>query len=302
MSRILLTGARGFLGAPLLERLAATGDEIVAVTSGPPPAGGPAGVTWRHADLRDGQAAAALAADVRADTLVHLAWGIVAPGYAADEEANGTWRDAGALLIRAALDAGAGRVVVTGTCAEYDPAAPAPWDDAGGTPIAPVTAYARAKAALHEHAAEDVAAAGAALAWARPFFVFGPREPPVKLVRSVAEAALAGRPAPITTGRTTVDFIHVDDAAAMLAAIVASPVTGAVNVCSGAPVTVADLAALVCAAAGRPDLLRIGALADPPAGAPVIAGTVARLRDEVGAPPARPLAATVAETVDALRG
>ncbi len=81
-----------------------------------------------------------------------------------------------------------------------------------------------------------------------------------------------------------------------------APVTGAVNVCSGAPVTVADMAALVCAAAGRPDLLRVGALADPPPGAPVIAGTVARLLGEAGAPAARPLAVTVAETVDALRG
>ncbi|MEA2139827.1 MAG: UDP-glucose 4-epimerase, partial [Solirubrobacteraceae bacterium] len=114
---------------------------------------------------------------------------------------------------------------------------------------------------------------------------------------SVARALAAGERAPTSAGLQRRDFLHVDDVAAAFAAIVASGATGAVNVGSGEAVTVRSIAEQLAAAAGRPELLDVGALPDRPGDPPEIAADVARLRDEVGFAPSWSLADGLAETL-----
>jgi dTDP-L-rhamnose 4-epimerase len=87
--------------------------------------------------------------------------------------------------------------------------------------------------------------------------VFGPRMPrdtPYAGVAAVFMSALAAgeRPRVFEDGAQRRDFVHVRDVAlANVAALtVAEPVTGAINVASGRPRTVADLAGALCAAVG----------------------------------------------------
>ena len=111
MSRILLTGATGFIGRHVLPRLKG---EVHAVTTRPPPAGD--SVRWHRADLLS---SAEIVAEVRPEVLVHLAW-YVEPGRYWTAPENIQWVEASLALLRAFAGAGGRRAVVAGTSAEYD--------------------------------------------------------------------------------------------------------------------------------------------------------------------------------------
>ena len=155
-----------------------------------------------------------------------------------------------------------------------------------------------AKTTLHRLLDAAAAATGTEVAWARLFFPYGPREHPDRLVPTVARSALAGVPAECTSGTQRRDYVFVDDAAAAMAALVDSPLTGAVNIGSGAAIPVAELAEAVARAAGHPELLRLGALATPPGEPDELAADVGRLLDAVGSVPSTPLEDGARRTVD----
>ena len=68
--RILLTGASGFIGTPLLRTLAEQ-HQVHALSRRGPVAGAPDGVRWIEADLRDPGLAQRLPGEL--DVIVHLA-------------------------------------------------------------------------------------------------------------------------------------------------------------------------------------------------------------------------------------
>ncbi len=293
MTRVLLTGATGFVGRAALGALAAAGHEVHAVARRPGPARD--GVHWHAADLLDVDGAA-IVGEIEPETLVHLAWYAEHGAFWASP-ANLDWVEATLRLLRAFAATGTGRrVVMAGTCAEYA------WTDHRSTyaedaPCAPHTLYGAAKHGLHVIAAAFARERGLSLAWGRLFFLYGPGEAPGRFVAAIARQLLAGERAPMTAGTQVRDFLHVADAGAAFAALAATDVEGAVNVASGAGVSLRELAELIAAPAGGTDRLDVGAIptrADDP---PSLVADTARLRREVGWRPGLPLAQGVAETV-----
>jgi nucleoside-diphosphate-sugar epimerase len=186
--------------------------------------------------------------------------------------------------------------VLAGTCAEYR------WSDEvhcveEETPLEPATLYGASKHGLQLVARRYAEQAGIELAWGRIFFVFGPHEHPARLASSVASALVRGEPAETGPATQVRDFLASEDLGAAFAALVDSPVRGPVNMASGEPRPIRDLVEALGRAAGRPDLLRIGARAANPGEPASITASVARLRDEVGWRPARTLEERAAETV-----
>jgi dTDP-6-deoxy-L-talose 4-dehydrogenase (NAD+) len=88
------------------------------------------------------------------------------------------------------------------------------------------------------------------------------------LVPYIRARLSAGEPAELTSGEQVRDFLDVREAGRMIAAHALGGDTGAVNVCSGIPVTVRELALRIADEYGRRDLLKFGArpanLVDPP--------------------------------------
>jgi nucleoside-diphosphate-sugar epimerase len=284
VTRVLVTGSGGFIGRRTLEPLRERGFEGVRNT----------------ADLLEPGAAERVIAEVRPTHLLHLAWYAEHGKFWAAPE-NLAWVSASLALLRAFAEAGGRRAVIAGTCAEYDwtVEAPALREDA---PQAPATLYGAAKAGLHTVAGAYAAQAGFELAWGRVFFLYGPDEAPGRLVASVARALVAGEPARTSSGEQVRDFLHVDDVGGAFAALVgADGVTGAVNVGSGEPVAVRDVVAEIALAAGRAELLEVGALPQRPGEPPRIVADVRRLREEVGFRPRSGLAEGIASMVEALR-
>src|SRR5438067_6571531 len=98
MSAVLVTGGSGFVGLPVLFRLARGGDDVHAVSSRAAPAGVP-GVSWHHVDLADSAAVEALIRDLQPKRLVHLAWYVEHGRYWQAPE-NVSWVERSLHLLR----------------------------------------------------------------------------------------------------------------------------------------------------------------------------------------------------------
>ena len=276
---MLVTGATGFVGRQALAPLAERGFEVHAVGR-------------REVDLLDADAAAQFVADLQPTHLLHFAW-YAEPGAFWESPENARWLAASTRLLEAFATAGGTRAVVAGTCAEYD------WHGDGvlseaSTPLTPRTTYGAAKNALHAVAARM----GLSLGWGRIFFLYGPHEDERRLVASVTNALLAGRPAQTTHGRQLRDFLHVADVGDAFAALLDADVEGAVNIGSGEGVAISDVVRRIAELVGRPDLVELGALEAPPDEPPLLVADVGRLRDEVRWRPWRSIDAGLRETVE----
>lgn len=279
--RLLLTGATGFVGRALPGALRARGFDVHALAHHAP--GADPAATWHRLDLFDEGATRALLRDLRPAVLVHAAWYVTHGRFWTAPE-NAAWVEASDALAAAFLEAGGRRMVGIGTCAEYDwggPGAQAPWPETRA--LAPATPYGQAKAALAARLAARFEAAGrASLAWARLFHLFGPGEHPDRLVPAVARALAEGREAACASGRPVRDLASTRFVGQALAALAASGVAGPVNIGSGEGRAIAEVVRFLGRAAGRPDLVRLGALPDRPGEVPRMVADISRLRREVG--------------------
>jgi nucleoside-diphosphate-sugar epimerase len=287
MKTVLVTGAGGFIGRHAVAALRARGYEVHAVGRHRPE-----GVVWHEADLLAPGAAHAVAREVAASHLLHLAWN-ARPGAFWTAPDNTDWVAASLGLYRGFAEAGGRRFVGAGTCAEYDWSAPIL--DEATTPCCPATLYGAAKDALRRVLQAAATQDGIGFAWGRVFFVYGPHEAPPRLVPSVVVPLLEGREAACGPGLAARDFMHAEDVAGALVHLLDSEAVGPVNIASGACVPLRDVILALAEAIGRPDLVRLGArpAVDEPAR---LEASVARLR-ALGFTPRHTLQAGLAETV-----
>ncbi|HSJ09302.1 MAG TPA: NAD(P)-dependent oxidoreductase [Longimicrobiales bacterium] len=299
--RVLVTGATGFIGAHALEPLHARGFEVHALTRRPERV-----PSFAHAHAGDMLVPAAVegvVGDVTPTHLLHLAW-CTEHGRFWSAPENVTWLEASLHLVRAFTAAGGRRMVVAGTCAEYE------WNEEpcveDGTPLRPATLYGAAKHALHTVLARYAPLHGIEYAWPRIFHLYGPGEPAARFVPAIIRACLAGTHVDTTHGSQVRDFLHASDVAGACVALLDSGVQGAVNIGSGEPVTLRDVIAVIEREAGCPGTARLGALGAPEGEPQRLVPDITRLRDEVGWSPSLDLATGIRDVAsywrDAARG
>jgi nucleoside-diphosphate-sugar epimerase len=290
--RVLVTGAGGFVGRPAVEALLIRGFEVHAISRHP--AGLPDGVVAHAADLLDPAGFDGLLGKIRPTHLLHLAWDVT-PGRFSHAPENLDWVAASLRLYRAFAASGGSRLVVAGTCMEYD------WSfdllDEATTPTRPGTLYGTAKDALHRILAVAAERDGVSMAWSRPFFMYGPREASKRLVPYVARALLHGEPALCGPGTAERDFMHVADVGGALAATLDSVHVGPVNIATGECVPIRTVVQTLANLIGRPDLVLLGARPAPKDEPPRLAARVTVLRESVGFTPRFALADGLADTL-----
>ncbi len=276
--RILLTGGTGFIGRQVVAPLAARGFvvHLVAPPSETPPR--TEGVAVHACDLFDREGVAQLMQTLRPTHLLHLAWYVEHGKFWTSPE-NARWTDASLRLLRDFAACGGRRAALAGTCAEYD------WSGGlcreGETPLVPRSVYGQCKKALYV-AAEDLAReAGLSLAWGRIFFLYGPGENEGRFVPSIIRSLLAGERAVCRAGWHVRDLMYVTDVADAFAALVDSATCGAVNVASGRPVALGQVARTIAEMLGRTDGLEVGDAAPTPDDPALIAADTRRLNAEV---------------------
>ena len=139
---------------------------------------------------------------------------------------------------------------------------------------------------------------GLSTAWGRVFFLYGPREHPDRLVSSVIRSLLKGEAARCSHGRQIRDYMHVQDVADGLVALLDSDVEGAMNVCSGQATTLREIVLSIGRICERPDLIQLGAIPARANDTPLVVGDNARLTSETGWKQQLDLETGLRETVD----
>jgi nucleoside-diphosphate-sugar epimerase len=289
-----VTGASGFLGRQCIRALQDRGWEVHAVRRRADASGLP-DAHWHRADLLETGSAAALIGAIAPSHLLHLAWDAGAPAEVLRNPQNLRWVGATLGLARAFVEAGGSRAVFAGTCREYDWSHGTCRED---TPLAPRSIYSACKNALREILETYGDDRAVAVVWARIFWIYGPHEPPSRLLPTVIRALLEGAPAPCPAGSRRRDYLSVGDAGAALADLVEAEVTGPVNVGSGTPTSLKELFRIVGDLTGRPDLIRMAELPSRAEDPPLVAADVRRLSTSTGWQPKVTLEAGLAEAVE----
>jgi nucleoside-diphosphate-sugar epimerase len=285
--RVLVSGAGGFIGRWSVPELRRLGYEVHAVLSGNAGREVPEqllGAKIHVADLLDESRVDELFREAKPTHLLHFAW-IATPGLYWDSAENFRWVSASEHLLRCFGAHGGRRVVMAGSCAEYD------WSrvevcDELASPLANESAgalspYAECKIALQRTLAEFGRREHLSTAWGRIFFQFGPHEHPDRLVPSVICNLLMNREALCSQGSQVRSFLYVADVGAAFAALLDSEFEGPVNIGSGEGIALADFINRMARLIGRPDLVRLGARPTPAREPALLLPKVHRLRDEV---------------------
>jgi len=251
--RIFITGATGFIGSHVARSLIAAGHEVHALVL-------PNDDTWRihdilsslvmvRGDLLD---SSFILPSSSFDLCIHLAW-YVEPGKYLESPENKRWIEASVRFARAMQDAGCRRFVAAGTCFEYA-TSDEPLHESGATE--PRTLYAQSKLELFN----ALQSLEMDITWVRFFYQYGPHEDPRRLVPVVINALLRGQEAKLVTGDRRRDYLYIEDVANAVTAVAQGKLTGAVNIGSGAPATVAEIGMKIGELIGRPELVKLGVL------------------------------------------
>lgn len=178
MTRILVTGATGFVGRALVDRLRSgpeAADVVVLTRRGRP---ADPGISAYHADLlSDAPLPAEAFKDV--DAVIHLAgWAHRGEPKDAAERASvrAVNRDGALAVARKAADAGVGRFVFVSTVGVHGPG---PFAEPIGedAPLRPETTYAESKAEAEDRLRALAEDSGLPLCIVRPPLVYGPEAP-----------------------------------------------------------------------------------------------------------------------------
>jgi UDP-glucuronate decarboxylase len=290
--KILLTGATGFIGSHVARELVRQGHEVHALVQ-------PQSDLSRIVDIRktsfhlierDLLVPALTLSSSPFDLGIHLAW-YVEPGKYLHAPQNKDWVQASLRLARALKDAGCRRFVAAGTCFEYVTSDPPQRES---TPTAPSTLYVQSKLELL-HALPSV---GIDFAWVRFFYQYGPDEDPRRLVPVVINLLRRGQEAPLVVGDRIRDYLHIEDVASAVCAVAQSKLIGAVNIGSGEPVTVRDIALKIGELLDRVDLIKLGALPYAANEPMHLLADNSKLREGTGWKPRYPLVEGLRQTID----
>ncbi len=296
MMRVLITGATGFIGWQCLPLLIQNGCEVHAVSiDSPERAVDDCGVHWHQLDLLDPVQVASLMSRVQPTHLLHFSWYAV-PGKFWSSSENLRWVQASLSLMQNFSANGGKRIVMAGTCAEYD------WNygycSEYITPLAPTTVYGASKHAVQVILRTYAEQVGLSVAWGRIFFLYGPREHPIRLVASVIQSLLKNETARCSHGNQVRDFLHVQDVGAAFVALLLSNVVGTVNIASGQPVSLKDVILGIADQLNARDLVQLGVIPTSPTDPQLLVANTRRLNEEVGWHPTYDLDTGLTHTIE----
>ncbi|MDX6738883.1 NAD-dependent epimerase/dehydratase family protein [Actinocorallia sp. A-T 12471] len=255
--RILVTGAAGFIGSHLVDRLLGDGHEVVAVDNL---------VSGNRANLADSvelhdldvadPAFKALAVKVEPEVICHLAAQVSVRVSVADPLRDAHTNVLGTVnVLEAARAAGARKTVYTSSCAVYG--VPDALPVGGDAPLRPRSPYAASKTTGETYLGAYRDLHGLDFTTIVPGNVYGPRQTPegeAGVVSIFTAALLKGEPTIVFgDGGNTRDYVYVLDVVDAYARALESGSGGRFNIGTGVQTSDRALHTLVARVAGAAD-------------------------------------------------
>ncbi|MBK7215870.1 MAG: GDP-mannose 4,6-dehydratase [Candidatus Promineofilum sp.] len=307
--RVFITGATGFAGSHLVERLLADGHEVLAlVHAATSHQGLPDHPRLRPVagDLLDPAALAAAVQDARPDLIFHLA-GQAYPARSWDTPAQTLAINTGgtANILQAAAAYGRPRVVVVTSAEIYGELRPDELPLTETSPARPRHPYGVSKLAAGELARVYWARYGLPVVEARPFNHIGPRQAPGFVVpdfaAQLAAIRLGQQPPVMRVGNLSAqrDFTDVRDVAAAYLRLAEAGRPGeAYLICSGRPVSVQHLLDTLIELAGVAVDVQTDAARLNPSDTPCLYGSNAKIAADTGWRPSISLRQSLADALE----
>lgn len=296
-TRALVTGATGFIGPYLVQRLLDAGAQVTCLTLNKAEQSKlPPDVSGLVADLRHTDAVRAAVQTIHPTVIFHLAAvGVtefeIDPIAAIQVNVEGTVN-----LLTAVESSDCRRFLFVGTSHEYGNN-PAPFHESQSP--APANVYAASKSAAWHFCQMYHRSRRWPVVGVRLFGVYGPGQRPPAFLPSLIQSALHGRDFPMTAGEQVRDLVYVQDAAdGMIRAATTSGVEGQVfNLCSGKGISLAELASRVMGLMGNPIRIKLGTLPYRPGQMWNMVGDNTQARQALGWQPQVPLEEGLRRTI-----
>ncbi len=298
---VLITGAAGFIGSHLVDRLLARGERVVGLDNfdnfyDPAIKRANLHAALKHpqfrlveGDIRDNELLSKVLVGHGVDRVVHLAAragvrpSIEQPALYADVNVRGT-----TTVFEAARRAGIKRVVWASSSSVYGGNTKVPFheDDPVERPVSP---YAATKRACELIASTYHHLYGLDLIGLRFFTVYGPRQRPEMAIHLFTKAIDQGGLVPFFgDGSSRRDYTYVDDCVAgVIAALDKGRGLKLYNLGESATTSLSELVALLGEALGRP--VRLDRKAEQPGDVPITFADIGRARHELGYDPQIPV-------------
>lgn len=300
MSCVVVTGAAGFVGSHLVERLEREASQVVGwLRPDSEPLFAGSRIIWHAVEMLDRAAVAAALDAFKPSEIYHLAgmphvgdsWAHVHDTFAGNVLGTHHLFDS---LRRTGLRP---RVLITSTAFVYAPQNRAIHEEDEVRPNSP---YGTSKLAQEMVAQRAWADEGIPAVIARSFNHVGPRQSPSfvasSIARQIAEIEAGTRPPALMMGNleSERDIMDVRDTARAYQLMMASAAPGIpYNVCTGTPVRIGDLVNLLVSKARVPITIEQDPSRFRPNDTPLVLGDCTRLTRDTGWSPSIPLAQTV---------
>src|SRR5574340_640866 len=305
---VVVTGAAGFIGSHLVDRLLELGANVTAFAryNSRNDAGflAPASEHLHIVlgDIRDPEAVREALSDASVvfhmAALVGIPYSYVHPVEVFDVNARGTIN-----VLVAARDLGLKRVVITSSSEVYGTARYVPVDERH--PKQPQSPYSASKVAADAMALSFHAAYGLPVAVVRPFNTYGPRKSDRAIIPTIASQALTRDEIRLGSVAPTRDFTFVTDIADGFVRVAESDAFGEeINLGAGVEISIGELAARILAITGRELPIRHAGERDRPRTSEVdrLRSENRKARERIGWQPRVSLDEGLRRTIDWVRG
>jgi nucleoside-diphosphate-sugar epimerase len=303
-TRVLVTGATGFIGSHLSRRLVADGAQVHALTSTVSSVYPVRLVdqrdrlTLHSGNLNDAGAMAAVVERADPQVVFHLgAYTHVGKSWDRVDECIQTNIHGTVNLLQALTRSRYERFVYTSTSEVYGDVAVPFREDAAVNPLSP---YSVSKYAGERFCRMLQRGHGWPVVVVRPFNAYGPAQSPDRVIPEIIVKALRKERLAMTEGRQTREFNYVEDLVDgfVRAALTPGVEGGVYNIGGGEEISMRDLAGLILELMGDPIVAELGALPNRPTEIWSMRSDVSRGRAELGLAPARPLRQGLEPTIE----